>query len=233
MRSHKLRMPTMGMELPIRFRFYFVAFTMLIMFLLAVLNLSLHEWPVNDKIVHFTFLGLSTCLFYFVFDVDEEARRVWMWRHMPLILTGVTCVFFGSIFSEVVQTLFVPESGLDWGHIFANTLGSLAGLAIAYNFERYYRSRREIARLYRPLDSSYAEEEPDSDEDELLNNYQNVSSTKGRTTRRVGDVWDSNVSRDALFELGDDEDEDDEVLEEGRRRNGAPLTPRIAITPAS
>ena len=40
----------------------------------------------------------------------REARRVWLWRHMALILTGIVCVLFGSVFSEVIQTLFFPVS---------------------------------------------------------------------------------------------------------------------------
>ena len=39
----------------------------------------------------------------------RDARRVWLWRHAPLILTAIFCFFFGGIISEVVQSLLPVE----------------------------------------------------------------------------------------------------------------------------
>jgi len=65
--------------------------------------------------------------------------------------------------SEYIQSL-LPYKTFEGGDILANLLGCTCGLTISWHLERYYRKRREIARLYTPLDIS-----PDEslDEDEL------------------------------------------------------------------
>ncbi|KAK7035468.1 hypothetical protein VNI00_011761 [Paramarasmius palmivorus] len=128
------------------------------------------------------------------------------------------------------------------GDIVANLLGSSIGLYTAFHAEKYYRHRREIARLYRPLDT----DDPVSDEDEDLNaddelvlsgtqllpmSYQRrqpqtpiqssratQSPAKNQTKveNRLKDVWDE---REELFGIGDDDSDDD--YEEARRRSGA------------
>ena len=52
---------------------WFVAFTILIMLLLAFLGLTnvAHVYSLNDKLLHFFCLGIATGVFYFIFDVEE------------------------------------------------------------------------------------------------------------------------------------------------------------------
>ena len=43
---------------------------MIVLALLGFTNIA-HDWPLNDKILHFFCMGLATGIFYFIFDVDE------------------------------------------------------------------------------------------------------------------------------------------------------------------
>ncbi|KAJ3566524.1 hypothetical protein NP233_g6956 [Leucocoprinus birnbaumii] len=108
--------------------------------------------PLNDKLLHFLCFMIATGVFYFIVDIEESARRVWFWRYFNLIFTSFTCFLCGGILSEVVQSL-LPYKEFQIGDVVANLLGSSIGLLASYHLEKYYRYRREIARLYRPLES--------------------------------------------------------------------------------
>ncbi|KAI0049946.1 hypothetical protein FA95DRAFT_1514910 [Auriscalpium vulgare] len=221
MRSHHLQLPKY--DLPLRFRPWFVLITALIMVALGLLGLTnlAHAFPLNDKLLHFICLGIATGVFYFIFDVEEDARRIWFWRRAPLMLTGVVCFLFGGIVSEIVQSL-LPYKTFQFGDIVANLLGSTIGLYTAYHLERYYRHRREISRLYRPLsgshsslalDSDASDTEPDSGDLEagtqLLPVPKPVAPKKGKTKARpatssaLANVWDE---REEVFDVGEDSD---------------------------
>ncbi|KZT10712.1 uncharacterized protein LAESUDRAFT_672144, partial [Laetiporus sulphureus 93-53] len=220
MRSHRVRIPKCDM--PIRFRPWFLVFTALIMLVLAFLGFTnfSHSLPLNDKLLHFICLCTATAVFYFIFDVEEDARRVWFWRSAPLIITGITCFLVGGIVSEFVQAM-LPSKEFQIGDIAANLLGSSIGLYISYYLERYYRKRREISRLYRPLNDDTA---PTDDEDEeesalqlLPSHYQPSSRSTPKNGRastskadagpiRLGDVWNEG---EELFGIGEDSDEED------------------------
>jgi hypothetical protein len=96
---------------------------MLTLAMLGFTNFS-RSLPLNDKLLHAVCFFLATGVFYFIFDVEEcvyhhllhvlyylpralyrDARRIWFWRHSGLMFTAVTCVFFGGIVSEVVQSM--------------------------------------------------------------------------------------------------------------------------------
>ncbi|CAE6366036.1 unnamed protein product [Rhizoctonia solani] len=197
MRSYKLRMPG-NLDLPVRVRLSFVLLTFIIMLLLSLLGFTnlAHE-IINDKLEHFLGLGTATALFYLIFEVEEDARRIWIWRHFSIIATLVMCFLFGGIVSEIVQSLFP-----------ANLLGSTVGLYIAYMIERHHRHRREIARLYQPLNAG--EPSPTSSEEDLsLPLHTNPSNSKPKGSVRVGNVWDHH-SREELFGVGDDDMSDNE-----------------------
>jgi len=192
-----------------------VLFTSLIIVVLAFLGFTnfAHALPINDKILHFICLMLATGVFYFIFDVEEDARRIWFWRCSPLIFTGIVCFFFGGILSEVVQSL-LPYKEFQIGDVVANLSGSSIGLAIAYRLEKYYRHRREISRLYRPLNAE--DDLLSDDEDDLELGTQLlparaegsnaiVSPTKTVTTSRLADVWDEG---EELFDIGGDSGEE-------------------------
>ncbi|KZT57762.1 hypothetical protein CALCODRAFT_433787 [Calocera cornea HHB12733] len=209
MRSQKFVLPG-SYYLPLRLRPWFIIFTMVDMVLLALLGFTnvVHNVPVNDKVLHFAGLGLATGLVYFIFDVEEDARRIWIWRNAGLLITGFLCFVLGGIVSEFVQAL-LPYKTFQLGDIAANLLGSSLGLWLSWNLERYYRHRREISRLYQPLDNM---EEPTDDEgDDTLPSFythqqpQAIHAPDVAVERsRLADVWDE---REEIFHLEDDEDE--------------------------
>ncbi|KAI0746009.1 hypothetical protein C8Q76DRAFT_705724 [Earliella scabrosa] len=240
MRSHHFQIPKYDM--PIRLRPWFLLFTCLILVSLAFLGFTnfAHSLPLNDKILHFVCMGLATGVFYFIFDVEEDARRIWFWRSAPVIFTGVVCFFFGGIVSEFVQSM-LPYKEFQVGDVAANLLGSSLGLWIAYHLERYYRHRREIARLYRPLDTealpSDDEDEDEADGTQLLPLHHQPSTPRTLTkpsrpsrpgppkATRLSDVWDE---REELFDIGDESDEEDDP----RTAGGPPPPPptKIVVT---
>jgi hypothetical protein len=65
-------------------------------------------------LIHFWHTKKATGLFYFIWDVDEPARRVWIWRNASLILTWIVCFAGGGLGSELVQSL-LPVSTLCCG----------------------------------------------------------------------------------------------------------------------
>ncbi|CDO69211.1 hypothetical protein BN946_scf185042.g113 [Trametes cinnabarina] len=221
--------------MPLRFRPWFVVFTCVILIVLALLGFTnfSHALPLNDKLLHFLCMALATGVFYFIFDVEEDARRIWFWRSAPLIFSGIVCFFFGGIISEIVQSM-LPYKEFQAGDIAANLLGSTLGLYIAYHLERYYRHRREISRLYQPLDTDgLSEDEQDSDVDatQLLPLYHEPRRPSkpnragaARKAVRIADVWDE---REELFDIGDESDEDEEA---GSRGGPPPPPPKIVVS---
>ncbi|KAF8554203.1 hypothetical protein OG21DRAFT_1597467 [Imleria badia] len=223
MKSHKLSLPKYN--LPIRLRPWFLLFTFAVMLILAFFGFSnvSHSIPLNDKFLHLTCFCIATGVFYFIFDVDEDARRIWFWRHANLIFTAVTCFFFGGFVSEIVQSM-LPHKQFDFGDVVANIIGSTIGLYTAYHIERHYRSRREIARLYRPLNTvDYLDPEDFSDDEagpsgtQLLPLFNSQptdpsakpslpSKAKAPKANRLADVWDE---REELFGIGDDSESED------------------------
>ncbi|KAI5116573.1 hypothetical protein M0805_006730 [Coniferiporia weirii] len=217
MRSYKFKLPKY--DFPLRLRPWFILLTTLIMLVLAFLGFTdfAHSLPLNDKILHLVCLCLATTVFYFIFDVEEDARRIWIWRHAPLILTAIICFFFGGIISEVIQSL-LPYKEFQMGDVAANLIGSAIGLWSAYYLEKYYRHRREIARLYRPV-SLGPDEITSSDEDDdergtmlLPTHYprspvEAVGASKSNKGGRIrlDNVWDE---REELFGIGDSDDEE-------------------------
>lgn len=173
--------------------------------------------PLNDKLLHFICLGIATGVFYFIFDVEEEARRIWFWRHAGLIFTAFVCFFCGGILSEFIQSM-LPYKEFQTGDVVANLSGSSVGLVVAYYLEQYYRHRREIARLYRPLDTDpYSDDEDDPFAGTALlpthrtslphQNSKAVNNANKYKTPRLDDVWDE---REELFGIGEDDDDDED-----------------------
>ncbi|KAJ6547626.1 hypothetical protein B0H19DRAFT_1166634 [Mycena capillaripes] len=218
MKSHRVRIPKYE-HLPIRLRPWFLLFTALVMFMLAFLGFTnfSRSLPLNDKALHFLCFSLATGVFYFIFDVEEDARRIWFWRHSALIFTGFVCFFCGGILSEFVQSM-LPYKEFQFGDVVANLLGSSVGLFASYHMERYYRKRREIARLYQPLDAgSMSDLEDEDDTLQLLPTHHSAAPTPkgGQKGARLTDVWDE---REELFGIGGDSDDED-------------ATPRVAGPP--
>lgn len=155
-----------GGVLPLRIRPAFVILNILALITLAVLGFHPKSGsfiPINDKLLHFICFFFATGLFYFIWDVDEPARRVWIWRNVALLLTWIVCFVGGALFSEVVQSA-LPYKTFQWGDVLANLLGSALGLFVSYHAEKRHRLRREIARLYEPLDQDlYGDEEEEDD----------------------------------------------------------------------
>jgi len=224
MKSHRVRIPRY--DLPIRLRPWFLLFTILIMFVLAFLGFTnfSRSLPLNDKALHFLCFSIATGVFYFIFDVEEEARRIWFWRHSALIFTGFVCFFCGGILSEIVQS-WLPFKEFQLGDIVANLLGSSIGLFTSYHLERYYRKRREIARLYQPLDSgSLSDLEDDDTAVQLLPTHYSAPTVpkSGHKSTRLGNVWDA---REELFGIGADSDDEDATTPGARAAGQLPSQP--------
>ncbi|KAF8513147.1 hypothetical protein BU17DRAFT_53464 [Hysterangium stoloniferum] len=237
MKSHRVRIPKY--DFPIRLRPWFLVFTSLVMILLAFLgftNFLIHAPMV--EILHFICLGVATGVFYFIWDVDDEARRIWIWRNSGLILTGIICFFFGGFISEVIQSL-LPYKQFDFGDVIANLLGSMLGLWVSYHLERYYRHRREISRLYQPLSVDEEDLFSDSDPEEVSRGLHLLSTSTHRPSKsaasntpvHVNHVWDES---DALFDIGEEDEEETETETGGRQSDdtlrGTPGV-KVVITP--
>jgi hypothetical protein len=106
-----------------------MAFTSIITTILAFLGFFSSPLPVNDNLQHFFCFMIATGVFYFIFDVEEyvsavhsighlithsanhpnrdprDARRIWFWRNLGLIITSIVCFFLGGIMSEFVQSM--------------------------------------------------------------------------------------------------------------------------------
>lgn len=215
MKSYKVRIPKYE-HLPIRLRPWFLVSAAVVMLVLGFLGLTnfSRALPINDKALHFLCFGIATGVFYFIFDVDEDARRIWFWRHSALIFTGFVCFFCGGILSEFVQSM-LPYKEFQFGDIVANLLGSSVGLFASYHMERYYRKRREIARLYQPLDSDSMSDMEDEDDElagtQLLPTHHSAATPTSKgghhksASARLTNVWDE---REELFGIGGDSDED-------------------------
>ncbi|CAD6900546.1 unnamed protein product [Tilletia controversa] len=181
--------------LPIRIRLAFVLLNVLDLTVLGLLGFHPHAQEyvfLNDKVLHFFGFFFATMLFYGIWDVDESARRIWFWRHFPLLLSSFTCFLMGSIGSEFVQAL-LPYKTFQWADILANMLGSGLGLFLSYHAERRYRARRELERLYQPLDAN--DDDDDDDEED-------------------GDAF----AMDLEFGIGDDDDGNPWNEDEERRQ---------------
>lgn len=156
--------------LPLRIRPAFVLLNILDLIFLGILGFHPRgqTWiRINDKILHFICFFLATAMFYMIWDVDEPARASRIWRNASLLLTAITCFLVGGIGSEIVQSL-LPYKVFQWGDIVANLLGSSLGLFFSFHLEKRYRARRELERLYAPLDiEDYGDFEEDLDEEEL------------------------------------------------------------------
>ncbi|KIY44424.1 hypothetical protein FISHEDRAFT_51643 [Fistulina hepatica ATCC 64428] len=213
MKSHRVRLPRS--DLPVRLRPWFLVFTCVVMLLLAVLGYmhSSRSLPLNGKLLHFFCFCIATGVFYFIFDVEEQYRRIWFWRHAGLIFTSFICMFCGGFLSELIQSMF-PYREFVFGNVVANLAGGAVGLTLAFYLEKYYRYRREIARLYRPLNTDFEYEE---DEDEmagpLLPTVELRASKPGQSAPtktngpRLADVWDEREELFGVGSLSDDEDE--------------------------
>ncbi|KAF8160753.1 hypothetical protein B0H34DRAFT_350589 [Crassisporium funariophilum] len=233
MKSQRLRIPKY--DLPLRFRPWFIILTSLIMALLAFLGFTnfSRSLPLNDKLLRFLCFCVATGVFYFIIDVEERARRIWFWRHSGLLFTTFTCFLCGGIISEFVQAA-LPFKEFQWGDVAANISGSALGLYVAYHLERYYRHRREIARLYRPLSATVSDMDEDEDDESgtpLLPTHHNTLEPSQFKTNikksRLADVWDE---REELFEIGgDSDDENDHNAAEGMSKPKQ-QGPRIIVT---
>ncbi|PWZ02245.1 hypothetical protein BCV70DRAFT_198519 [Testicularia cyperi] len=205
--------------LPLRIRPAFVLLNVLDLVFLGVLGFHPkgQAWlRLNDKLLHFICFFFATALFYMIWDVDEPARTSWLWRNASLILTFATCFVVGGIGSEIVQGM-LPYKVFQWGDIVANLLGSSLGLFFSYHMEKRYRARREIERLYAPLDiEDYGDlddvdDDPDAEGQELQSTYragQTASSKFGaksnshdssnkKKVRFGGEIWDDSVDIEA------------------------------------
>ncbi|KAG8213934.1 hypothetical protein J3R82DRAFT_10680 [Butyriboletus roseoflavus] len=260
MRSHRVSVPKY--DLPIRLRPWFLFSTLLVMLLLAFFGFTnfSHSLPLNDKFLHLTCFCIATGVFYFILDVEEDARRIWFWRHANLIFTAVVCFFFGGFVSEIVQSM-LPYKHFDSGDVVANIIGSTIGLYTSYHIEKHYRSRREvrinlvpcflsllshpqIARLYRPLSTDDLSDPEDYLDDEAgpsgthllpLFNPQPTSSSAKPSVPSTAKTYKANRLADVWDEreelFGIGDDSDSEDAPAARPPNHAGGSPQVGSVP--
>jgi len=147
-----------------------------------------------------------------------------MWRLFPELVSAFVCFLIGGVFSECIQSL-LPYKTFQIGDVIANLLGSSLGLFIARSLARKLRHRRELARLYQPLDEFESETEldeesrlrgtspiPEMAETPTIDNDENDQSHGAHRThnRRKSNPWDDQESgsegEGPIFALGDDEE---------------------------
>jgi hypothetical protein len=75
MKSHRIRIPKYDM--PIRLRPWFLAFTCIVMALLALLGFT-SILPLSGELLHFICFCLATGVFYFIVDVEEYVSTFMM-----------------------------------------------------------------------------------------------------------------------------------------------------------
>jgi len=221
---------------------WFIVFSSFVMVMLAFLGFTDigNSLPLNDKLLHFLCLGIATGVLFWVFDVDEDSRRIWFWRNAPMIITGVICFFFGGIVSEIVQSM-LPYKHFQIGDVIANLAGSGCGLTVSYYLERHYRHRREISRLYQPVGA--ADELSDEEEDGTLlpvhQQQRPYNKSTGAGGIRLGNVWDDELSGEEIFAIADDDDISARLTPApGSAWGGSspavkPTAPRIVVTAPS
>lgn len=185
-------------NLPLRVRPAMLVLTFIVLALLGLLGFhpTAQKYVyVNDKVMHFFGFMIASVLFYLIWDVDDPARRVWFWRHAPLMFSFVACIICGAIGSEYVQSL-LPDKVFQFGDIMANLIGCTIGLYGAVNLERSYRSRRELEELYAPLDvEDYAAEAAGDDLEDDVELERPAGATK---KTRFGNVWDDQLDESEL-----------------------------------
>jgi len=124
MRSSRLRIPGLAeRELPLRIRWvrgsvgiqgtrthfaqWLLGFMVLWLGLMAILGFIkfTNGLPLNDKFLHFVCFAVLASLFFLTLDIDDSARRIWYWRHLPSAVTISCCTLCASIASEFIQSL--------------------------------------------------------------------------------------------------------------------------------
>ena len=109
--------------------------------------------------------------------------------------------------SEVIQSL-LPHKTFQYGDVLANLAGSTVGLLIARQAARSVRHKRELAKLYQPLEEM---DEPLLDEEEAVENpeMQEQQAREGQKKhgRKISNVWDDDASgsEGELFSIGEDD----------------------------
>ncbi|SPC62510.1 uncharacterized protein UHOD_04310 [Ustilago sp. UG-2017b] len=204
--------------LPLRIRPFILLLTIFVLILLGLLGFHPSAsllLSINDKLLHFVCFFLATALFYLIWDVDEPARSSYLWRNASLILTLITCFVVGGVGSEIVQGM-LPYKVFQLGDIVANLLGAGGGLFFAWHGEKRWRARRELERLYAPLDSEeYGDldlEEGDEEEElETMPRVQDGGGALKSSLKQTGAGGGSGIGGKKKARFGGGEIWDDSV----------------------
>jgi hypothetical protein len=66
--------------------------------------------------------------------LQREYRRIWFWRHCPLLFTIFVCFFLGGVVSEFVQSLLPVRLSLSLFLLFFNSDTSLSAQYKTFQF---------------------------------------------------------------------------------------------------
>lgn len=102
----------------------------------------------------------------------------------------------------------LPHKTFQYGDVLANLAGSTVGLLVARHAARRVRHKRELAKLYQPLeemDEPLLDEEAEVASPEMQEN-QKEGQKKGHG-RKMSNVWDDEASGSdgELFAIGEEE----------------------------
>lgn len=111
-------------------------------------------------------------------------------------------------YSVLIDAFLIPikYKTFQWGDVLANFVGSGLGLFLSYHAERKYRTRREIERLYEPLDQElFGDHDDDIDSNMDTNDAWRTAAVNVQDEVRSQQLDVQHNSQ--LFSIADEEDE--------------------------
>ena len=131
-----------------RFRYLLpaIAWTVIIFFIIAIPgssipDSSLFQIPHFDKIIHagiFFFLGLSS-----VYGFTKQGNTTIL-KSYAYTSAVIFCVIYGGL-TEVIQHFFIAERSGEMADFTANTIGSVAGVAVFYYLTKTQKIRKILS----------------------------------------------------------------------------------------
>lgn len=132
-------------------------------------------------------------------DLDCLLHRWKSWIGIcPISSSSESCqgklIFFFFSILNIAHSIsfFIKYKTFQWGDVVANLMGSGVGLFFSYHAERRYRTRREIERLYEPLDQDLYDDDEDVEEEEReeeagggINAWKSLSSNRESNGKKV------------------------------------------------
>jgi VanZ family protein len=131
-----------------RFRYLLPAFawTVVLFFIIAIPGSSipdsrLFQIPHFDKIIHAGIFFILGFLSVYGFTKQGDSTILKNYAYTSAV---VFCVIYGGI-TETIQHFFITERSGEIADILANTLGSIAGVAVFYYLTKTHKLRKILS----------------------------------------------------------------------------------------